>query len=153
MRQLGALILLLSVTVPAFAAEPPTEETPSIPWYRRVFLGERTPPPKPMPVVKTPAPVSREALMRMLADERDVYLKRLESITKIKQIALDRNDEAMLKKAEDLEKQAEDTFAQRSAKLQEMGLMDDDRKSLERRTDDRPATADRSTRRPTRGNP
>lgn len=152
MRRLGAFFLLLCMAVPAIAADAPsTEEQPSIPWYRWLFLGERAKPMPPKPVVRQ-APITREALARMLADERDVYLKRLEAITKIKQIALDRGDEAMLKKADDLERQAEETFAQRTAKLQEMTTKDDDRASLERRPDERPATADRSTRRPTRGN-
>ncbi len=153
MRRFGAFILLLCVAVPVMAEDAPAKtETPSVPWYRWLFLGERTPPAPPnLPLAAKPAPVSREALMRMMASERDVYLKRLESITKIKQIALDRGDEAMMKKADDLERQAEETFTQRTAKLQEMGMKDDDRGSLERGRDERPATAERPTRRPTRG--
>jgi hypothetical protein len=153
MRHLGAYILLLGLAVPAVAAdapEPPKEEQ-SIPWYRWLFLGERAKPtPPPAPVVKV-APPSREALMKMLANESDVYVKRLEAISKIKLLADERGDTVMLKKAEEMERQAEEIFQQRATKIREMGL-DDDRKNLERSTDDRPATAERPVRRPTRGN-
>ena len=161
MRRLGALCLFLGLAAPALAADPPAaEETPSIPWYRWLFLGERskpTPPkPKPEPAARgTPVPVSREsareAAAKQFDQEQRVYLQRLQAISKIRAVAVEQNDEAMLKRADDLEQQAEDIFKQRTARLTGAGGGADDRAALERGRDDRPATADRTPRRRSTG--
>jgi hypothetical protein len=162
MRRLGALLLCLGLTTPVFAGtgeSPPAEET-SVPWYRWLFLGERSKPAAAKPTTtakenpKTPAknaaaPV-KEPPAPTLADEQRVFLERLKAIDKIRKIANELGDEELLKKTYDLEEQAEAVFMQRSARLSDRG---DDRAVLERGRDDRPATADRSApRRPnTRG--
>jgi hypothetical protein len=152
MRRLGALCLCLGLTAPALAADPPAaEETPSIPWYRWLFLGERTPKPTPKKEeAKAPPPAPkespREVAARQLDQEQRVYLQRLQAISRIRALASDQNDDAMLKKADDLEKQAEDIFRQRTAGLMTIAEKED-RAALERGKDDRPATADRSKRR------
>jgi hypothetical protein len=165
MRRLGALCLCLGLTAPAFAGtgDPPAaEETPSIPWYRWLFLGERSPstPPKPPANAASrdkPSPTAasresaKEEAAKQLDQEQRVYLQRLQAISKIREIALEQNDEKTLKRADDLEQQAEDVYKQRTARL--MGMVEkDDRATLERGRDDQSATADRSsTKRRTSG--
>ena len=154
MRRLGIMCLFLGLTAPAIAADPPaSEETPSIPWYRWLFLGERAKPEAPNPEAEKPTAAARpktpaasastkEAIVRTMADEQKVYFERLQAITRIRQIAHDRNDEQLMRKADDLEQQAEDNFKMRTARLP---TLDDDRAKLERGRDDGPATAARPT--------
>jgi hypothetical protein len=164
MRRLGAICLCLGLSAPALAADPPPAEEPSIPWYRWLFLGERAKPapakPQPQtaskdkpPAGKPAAATAKEAAIRTLAEEQRVYLERLQAISKIRQIANDQRDEELLKRADDLEAQAEEVFKQRTALLPGAGDGRDDRALLERGRDDRPATAERPgpRRRPTRG--
>ena len=82
-----------------------------------------------------------------------MYLQRLQAITKIRQVAAEQNDEAVLKRADQLEEQATEIFNQRTARLMAVAERDD-RAALERGRDDRPATADRTPprRRTTGGN-
>lgn len=160
MRHLGAICLVLGIFAPAMAdTAPAAEEKASIPWYRWLFLGERE---KPAPIPATaprdrPAPratpSAKESLAQQMAEEQKVFLERLAAITQIKKIALDQGDEGMLRKAEDLEVQAEEVFKQRTAKLRESGERLDDRAALERGRDDRPSTAERPSprRRPVPG--
>jgi hypothetical protein len=165
MRRLGALLLCLGLATPVLAAPsatpptPPAEET-SVPWYRWLFLGERS---KPIPA--KPAVVSKEADKppvkpaagptkdpdtRTMAEEHRLFLERLKAIDKIRRIANEQGDEELLKKTYDLEAQAEEVFKQRTAKKP---TDRDDRAILERGRDDRPASASRSAppRRNTRG--
>jgi len=162
MRRLGAICLCLGLTAPALAADPPPAEEPSVPWYRWLFLGERAKPApaKPQPGAKDRPPAgkpaataAREAAVRSLADEQRVYLERLKAISRIRQIADEARDEELLKRADDLEAQAEEIFKQRTALLPGVGSGRDDRALLERGRDDRPATAERPAprRRSTRG--
>ena len=156
MRRLGTFCLLFAVTAPAFAGtgeQPPAEEQ-SIPWYRWLFLGERAKPAKPQPTPavaapttardKPPALPSKEALAKTLADEQKVYLQRTTAIDKIKQVAHDQGDDVMLQKAEELQRQADDIYQQRTARLMSTAQQQDDRAALERGRDDRPATAERT---------
>jgi hypothetical protein len=80
-------------------------------------------------------------------------VQRLQAITQIRKVAAEQNDEAMLKRADELEAQATETFNQRTAKLISVAERDD-RAALERGRDNRPATADRTPprRRTTGGN-
>jgi hypothetical protein len=152
MRRLGALILILGLTAPAVAADPPAEEQPSIPWYRWLFLGERPKPApvKPGPAVKAaPTKPSRDDITRALAEERKVYLQRLDAVSKLRQVAAERGDEELKQKADDLEKQADEVFQFRTARLQAAGM--DDRAALEKGRDAGGASADAAKRRNTRG--
>jgi hypothetical protein len=154
MRRLGALCLCLGLTAPAFAADPPAaEETPSIPWYRWLFLGERAPKPTPKkdeakapPPAPAPKESPREVATRQLEQEQRVYLQRLQAIDKIRKLADEQSDEKMLQKADELEKQVHEIYQQRTAGLMTVAEKED-RASLEKGKDDRPATADRSKRR------
>jgi hypothetical protein len=157
MRRLGALCLVLGLTAPALAAEPPAEET-SVPWYRWLFLGERAKPAPARPPAAAKAKAAaaespKQAAAKGVAEEQRVFLERLRAIDRIKQIAHDLGDEELIRKATDLEAQAEEVFKQRTALLPNVGDGRDDRARLERGRDDRPATASRPAprRRPTRG--
>lgn len=154
MRRLGALLLVLGLTAPAVAADPPAEEQ-SIPWYRWVFLGERPRAVPAQPAAGAPAgpakPVapSKEDVARLLDQEHKVYVQRLAAVSKLRQIADDRGDDDLRKKADDLEHQADEVFQQRTARLQ--ATKTDDRAALERGREAGRASAD-ATRRPnTRG--
>jgi hypothetical protein len=157
MRRLGALCICLGLAAPALAGPgdpPPAEETPSVPWYRWLFLGERDPkppvppkkdqPPAPTARDRAPSPAAREsakeAAARQFDQEQRVYLQRLQAITKIRQVAAEQNDEAALTRADQLEEQATEIFNQRTARLMAVAERDD-RAALERGRDDRPATA------------
>ena len=158
MRRLGALCLCLGLTAPALAVDPPAQEDPpSVPWYRWLFLGERAPTPaaqprppatpvaRERPAMPTPAAreASREAAAKQFDREMQVHLQRLQAISRIRAVAVEQNDEAMLKRADDLEQQATEIFNQRTAKLMSLAERDD-RAALERGRDDRPAPADRT---------
>src|SRR5262245_38161979 len=108
MRRLGTFCLLLGLAAPALAGDesPPTEE-PSIPWYRWLFLGERSKPitNKPIKKEQTPAtasgrdkapqsPTPKETLAKLLAEEQRVYLQRDAAISRIRQVAAEQGDEA-----------------------------------------------------------
>lgn len=157
MRRTSALLLILGSSLPAFAADlpAPAAET-GIPWYRRVFLGEREKPKPPAPPVaaaRPAVPPSRESVENMLKQEMDVYVQRLNAISKIRIAADDRGDAATLKKADELEANAQRIYEERVARLKS-NTMAADRAALERKpTDDRPATAQRptTTRRPLPG--
>jgi hypothetical protein len=162
MRRLGAICLCLGLTAPALANDPPAAEESSVPWYRWLFLGERAKPaPARTPIVSKDKPpagrpaatTAKEAAVRSLAEEQRVYLERLKAISKIRQIADELRDEELLKRADDLEVQAEEIFKQRTALLPGAGNGRDDRALLERGRDDRPATAERPAprRRASRG--
>ncbi len=158
MRRLGALCLFLGLAAPVWADDkPPADETPSIPWYRWLFLGERTPkqpPPKPETAARPPAQPkesAKESATKRLEQEKQVYLQRLQAITRIRQVAAEQNDEATLKRADDLEQQAWDVYQQRTVGLLSI-VEKEDQAALERGRDNRPATADRSRRRTTGGN-
>lgn len=152
MRRLGALCLVFGLAAPAFADDPPAEESTSVPWYRWLFLGERSKPtaqrpanaPKDSPPVRaSSAASSKEAIAKKMAEEQKVFFERLQAITRIKQVALEQGDEEMLKKAEELEAQAEELYKLRTAKLPGVDETKSDRAALERGRDSRPATAQR----------
>jgi hypothetical protein len=162
MRRLGALCLCLGLTAPAFADSPPAaDETPSIPWYRWLFLGERAPAkptqkrddaPAARATAQSAAPKEspRDLAAKQLEQEQRVYLQRTQAIVRIRNLAAEQNDEKMLKKADELEQQAFELYQQRTAGLMAIAEKED-RAALERGKDDRPATADRSRRRTTGG--
>ncbi len=158
MRRLGALLLVFGLATPAcFAGTGETEPASnSVPWYRRVFLGERKNPapanttkdraspdgPKAAPIAS-----SRELTKKQWAEENRIYLERLQAISRIRRIASDQGDEALLQKADDLEVQAEELFTLRTARLPKLGEGGDDRAALERGRDERPASAARPAQR------
>ncbi|WP_020475593.1 hypothetical protein [Zavarzinella formosa] len=158
MRLTGAFLMFACLGMTAVAAEPPaaTTDTPAtteIPWYRRVFLGERSKPvpPKPATVAKPAPPLSPEAIEMMLKKEQEVYVTRLAAISKLRELANAQNDEAMMSKADQLEKATQELYDQRRTALQD--TIAADRAALEAKPDERPATAERpgARRRPLPG--
>src|SRR5206468_1672425 len=144
MRRLGAICLCLGLAAPALAADPPPAENASVPWYRWLFLGERAKPAQATPqaaakdkppAARPAATASKDAAVRSLAEDQRVYLERLQAISKIRQIADELRDEELLKRADDLEAQAEEIFKQRTALLPGVGDGRDDRALLERGRD------------------
>jgi hypothetical protein len=95
--------------------------------------------------------LAKETAGKHLEQEQRVYLQRLQAISKIRQVALEQNDEATLKRADALEQQAEDVYKQRTAALMTI-VEKQDQAALEKGRDDKPATADRSRKRTTGGN-
>jgi hypothetical protein len=154
MRRLGALILILGLSAPAVAADPPAEDQEqSVPWYRWLFLGERPKPSKPVaaakPAAAKPAAPSKDEVAKALDQERKVYLQRLDAVSRLRRVADEQGDEDLRTKADELEKQADEVFQLRTARLQAAGM--DDRAALERGRDAVAATADSAKRRNTRG--
>ena len=92
-------------------------------------------------------------MQRNLTEEQTVYLQRMQVISKIRLYAAENNDEAMLKKADELEAQAEKLYLARLERLPGLDGGEDDRMALERKRDDRPASASRTPARtrPIRG--
>lgn len=158
MRRLGALCLILGLAAPALAADPPAAEDNQPSWFGRWILGMRPKEKPPQPqanaardTAATPAtPPARESVAKKWADEQKIYFERLKAITKIRTLASEQGDEAMLKKADDLEAQAEELYRLRTAKLP-VPAAKDDQAALERGRDERPASASRNSRRNNRG--
>jgi hypothetical protein len=96
--------------------------------YKRMFFAPK-PAPAAGPVARNGAvaappgqqplsqPLSPEAIAAALKAEQVAYLRRLEVCGKLQQIALDRNDEALLRQVEELERQADAVYKQRTAAL------------------------------------
>ena len=91
----------------------------------------------------------QDDVARALDQERKVYLQRLDAVSRLRRVADEQGDEDLRKKADDLEKQADEVFQLRTARLQAAGM--DDRASLERGRDAGGASADATKRRTTRG--
>jgi hypothetical protein len=63
------------------------------------------------------APLAPETLAEALRAEQDAYLRRLDVCTKLRQVAIETNDEQLLAKADGLEQQATTLYHQRTARL------------------------------------
>ena len=63
------------------------------------------------------APLTPEVLARCLQAENDAYLRRVEICTKLRLIADEKNDPALNRKADELEKQAENLYNARTFAL------------------------------------
>jgi hypothetical protein len=120
----AAVALALGAAAPLVAA-PPMVGTDTRPWYKRLFFA-----PKPAgPVVRsgsTLAPPGQPPLSATLSPEMvqaawkaesDAYLRRLDVCVALRQAALDRNDDSLLKQVDELERQAEAIYKQRVAAL------------------------------------
>jgi hypothetical protein len=100
---------------------------------------EKKPAPKPeQPAVKKPSvPAKPISIVDEAAAERrrqeTALLRRLQACDKLKEIALRTNDNALLRRAEELEERAQTCYTQRTAKLPSpMGRFESDEKTLER---------------------
>src|SRR4051794_37503857 len=98
----------------AFSADPPATTTDSRPWYKRMFSSA----PKPAgptvrsgPVTAAPpdrppasAPLTPDAVASAFKAESDAYLRRMDVCLKLRQAALDRNDDALMRQVDELER-------------------------------------------------
>jgi hypothetical protein len=118
MRRINAALAAAALLLPAGALYA-ADDAPSdgaAPWYKRPFGGKAKPPEKKAgePAEKPP---TREDVARSLKQEQAGYLERLNFCSKLRQIAAETNDEALLRKADDLEQTATDIYMQRTGKL------------------------------------
>lgn len=122
-----AAALAIGAGAPAAAADPPSATTDSRPWYKRMFVSAPKPagptvrsgpvavaPPNQMP---TSTPLSPEAVAVAFKAENDAYLRRLDVCVKLRQAALDRNDDSLWRQVDELERQAKAIYEQRVGAL------------------------------------
>jgi len=119
--QLTALALALAAASgsSAIAANPPPEKSTL---FNKLFG-----PPKPRPngpTVRTPgrpltisAPLPAEQLAEALRAEQDAYLRRVSVCTELRRVALERGDDAMVRQADELERQFGALYSARVAAL------------------------------------
>jgi len=134
-----AALLLLSVA-PVWADDPPPADgTATAPWYKRIF-GASSPPPTPPAAPPAPKPITQKDVARSLDQEQKLYIERMQFCTRLRQIAVETNDNGLMRKADDLEQQAEQIFKTRTKSLP--ALLDEAKAAeaaLEPRNDARPA--------------
>lgn len=119
---LGASVAWGALAHAAEPTPPAKAETPS--WYSRftpTLPGDKSADKKPdaapvQPLVAV-APLEPAALAEALKAEQDAWGRRLEVCLKLRVIGNDANDEALLKQANDLEKQATALYHSRVARL------------------------------------
>lgn len=97
------------------------------PWYKKMFGGAPAPAPvgptvRSGPVVAAPdrAPtpaMSPDAVAAAFKAESDAYLRRMDVCLKLRQAALDRNDDALYRQVDELERQAKAVYEQRIGAL------------------------------------
>lgn len=104
--------------LPAVAlADPPADPPPSRSLLGRMNPfggGEQTPGPRARQPV---GPLSDEMLLGILRVEKDAYTRRLDVCHRLREIALQSNDEKLEAKANELEKQATAAYHERMARL------------------------------------
>ena len=115
---LRGLVAAAVVGLPAVAlADPPADPPPSRPLLARMnpFGGGE---PAPGPRVRPPVgPLSEEVLLGVLQAEKDAYTRRLDVCHRLREIALQNNDDKLEAKANELEKQAFATYHERVSRL------------------------------------
>lgn len=123
MHRLGAWGLTAALAAgpsAGFAADPSADAKP---WYARL-LGAKPPtaeppapttPPAPRPFVA--GPLDPDTLKEALRAEQDAYLRRLDVCSKLRQLAVESNDDKLLERADSLEQQATALYHQRTARL------------------------------------
>lgn len=105
----------------AVAADPPApadRPAESRSWAARLnpFGGDA--PREPGPRVRQPVgPLSADTMVTVLQAEKDAYTRRLDVCHRLREIAVEKNDEALEARANDLEKLAAATYRGRVARL------------------------------------
>ena len=112
-----AAALAVGTATPAFADE--------LPWYKRPFVSA----PKPAgPVVRSgpvtgaprpvmSAPLPPEAVQEAVKAEADALLRRMNVCSELRQVAFDKNDDALMRQVDEIERQAKATYEKRVAAL------------------------------------
>ena len=122
----AALAVGASAPTVAGAADPPAATTASRPWYKRMFVSA----PKPAgptvrsgPVAAAPdrpptsSPLTTDMVASAFKAESDAYLRRMDVCLKLRQAALDRNDDSLMRQVDELERQAKALYEQRVGAL------------------------------------
>jgi hypothetical protein len=116
-RSLIAAALWVAAAANGLAAEPPADDRAKAPWIQRVF-GSSKPDAEPPSSAPIPAPVPTwKDVSRSLEQERAIYMDRLQYCTRLRQIAVESNDEELLRKADELEELAEAVYTKRTRSL------------------------------------
>lgn len=105
---------------PVRAADAPADTRP---WYKKVFVSA----PKPagpavrsgpvMPARPMSAPLPPDAVREAVKAEADALLRRMDVCDKLRQAAFDKNDEALMRQVDELERQAKAVYEARVAAL------------------------------------
>ena len=119
---IGALGTSVALGAFAHAAEPtPRDKAEAPSWYSRFTPslpgGDKKPDATPARPPVAVAPLEPAALAEALKAEQDAWGRRLEVCLKLRVVGNDANDEAMMKRADDLEKQATALYHSRVARL------------------------------------
>ena len=111
-RMFLAALALVATIGTVRADDPPVQQHRT--WYDRLnpFAA-----PAPGPRVRQFGPLSSETLLEVLRAEKDAYTRRLDVCHRLREIALQSNDEKLEAQANDLEKLATTTYRSRVAKL------------------------------------
>jgi hypothetical protein len=113
---LRGLVAAAVVGLPAVALADPPADPPSRPLLDRLnpFGGEPAPGPR---VRQAVGPLSDEVLLGVLRAEKDAYTRRLDVCHRLREIALQNNDEKLESKANELERQATAAYHERVSRL------------------------------------
>lgn len=116
-RGLAAVAIGAAAGSLAPAADPPTPvESRTLLTRLNPFAAD--PPAAPGPRLRSPVgPLSPEAMLAALDAEKDAYTRRLEVCHRLKEIALQSNNDQLEAKANELEKQAFATYRTRVSRL------------------------------------
>jgi hypothetical protein len=128
-----AAALAVGAGAPAVAADESgattgTRPQDTRPWYKRMFsapkpaapaepgprVGATVAPPGQAPLGR---PLSAEAVGAALQAERDAYLRRLNVCVELRKAAQARNDEALMRQVDEIERQAEAVYKKRASAL------------------------------------
>ncbi|MFM8273507.1 MAG: hypothetical protein ACKODX_14435, partial [Gemmata sp.] len=105
---------------PVAAAE--TVAADARPWYKKLFVSA----PKPVgPVARSgpvtaaprPAPLAPDVVQSMVQAEADALLRRMTVCTELRRVAFDKNDDALMRQVDELERQAKAVYEARVAAL------------------------------------
>ena len=116
-----AAALAAGAAAPAAAADPPTATTDARPWYKKMFTSA----PKPAgptvrsgPVAAVPStPLAPEVVADAVKAEYVAWERRMSVCLKLREAAGARNDDALLRQVDELERQANAIYQQRVAAL------------------------------------
>ena len=116
-----AAALAAGAATPAVAADPPTATTAARPWYKKMFTSA----PKPAgPVVRSgpvapvrSAPLAPEVVADAVKAEYVAWERRMSVCLKLREAAGARNDDALLRQVDELERQANAIYQQRVSAL------------------------------------
>jgi len=103
---------------PAAAGDPPAPGEPTT--LAQKLFGPKQPKPAPATPQRPPtitAPLSPAVLAEALRAEQDAYLRRVSVCTELRRVAAERGDEALVRQADDVERQAAALYNARVAAL------------------------------------